>query len=136
VVSGHSAGGHLALWAAARDRLPPGSALRVDDDDFVVDRWNFLGKYEHTKFGMHIPKKLIFPSVQEEFFSQKIKLPACRELLCEWLYGKSWRTPRTKNVSYVIRIIENRPLLIKPIPRAFERFIPKPIRPIIERLIN
>jgi|LauGreDrversion4_2_1035121.scaffolds.fasta_scaffold63295_3 hypothetical protein len=106
------------------------------DDDFVVDRWNFLGKYEHTKFGMHIPKKLIFPSVQEEFFSQKIKLPACRELLCEWLYGKSWRTPRTKNVSYVIRIIENRPLLIKPIPRAFERFIPKPIRPIIERLIN
>jgi acetyl esterase/lipase len=31
VVSGHSAGGHLALWAAARDRLPPGSGLRVDD---------------------------------------------------------------------------------------------------------
>jgi acetyl esterase/lipase len=25
---GHSAGGHLALWAAARDRLPAGSALR------------------------------------------------------------------------------------------------------------
>ena len=106
------------------------------DDDFVVDRWNFLGKYENTKFGMCIPKKLIFPLVQEEFFNQKIKLPACKELLCEWLYGESWRTPRMKNVSYVIRIIENRPLLIKPIPRAFERFIPKPIRPIIERLIN
>ena len=28
-VSGHSAGGHLALWAAARDRLPPGSPLRT-----------------------------------------------------------------------------------------------------------
>lgn len=26
-VSGHSAGGHLALWAAARDRLPAGSPL-------------------------------------------------------------------------------------------------------------
>lgn len=26
---GHSAGGHLALWAASRDRLPSGSALRT-----------------------------------------------------------------------------------------------------------
>ena len=29
VLVGHSAGGHLALWAAARDRLPPASTLRV-----------------------------------------------------------------------------------------------------------
>ena len=106
------------------------------DDDFKVDRWNFLGKCINTKFGIHIPKELIFPLVQEEFFNQKVKLPACKELLCEWLYGKSWRTPRLKNVSYIIRIIENRPMLIKPIPRIFERFIPKPIRPLIERLIS
>lgn len=31
VVSGHSAGGHLALWAAARDRLPAESPLRTAD---------------------------------------------------------------------------------------------------------
>lgn len=30
-VSGHSAGGHLALWAAARDRLPGSSPLRTAD---------------------------------------------------------------------------------------------------------
>lgn len=29
-VSGHSAGGHLALWTAARDRLPPASPLHAD----------------------------------------------------------------------------------------------------------
>jgi acetyl esterase/lipase len=28
LLSGHSAGGHLALWGAARHRLPPGHALR------------------------------------------------------------------------------------------------------------
>ncbi len=106
------------------------------DDDFIVDRWNFLGKCENTKYRLHIPKKLIFPIVRQDFFSQKIKLPACRELLCEWLYGKSWQTPRMKNVSYVMRVVENRPMLIKPIPRAFERFIPKPIRPLIEILIR
>lgn len=31
VVVGHSAGGHLALWVAARKRLPPGSALYVSN---------------------------------------------------------------------------------------------------------
>jgi acetyl esterase/lipase len=31
VAVGHSAGGHLALWAAARHRLPPGSALAGPD---------------------------------------------------------------------------------------------------------
>lgn len=31
VVSGHSAGGALALWAAARARMPPGSELYVAD---------------------------------------------------------------------------------------------------------
>jgi acetyl esterase/lipase len=30
-VSGHSAGGHLALWVAGRDRLPAKSPLRVDN---------------------------------------------------------------------------------------------------------
>ncbi len=30
VLAGHSAGGHLALWAASRDRLPAGSALRAE----------------------------------------------------------------------------------------------------------
>ncbi|HZZ80306.1 MAG TPA: alpha/beta hydrolase [Gemmataceae bacterium] len=31
VVVGHSAGGHLAMWVAARKRLPPGSALYAAD---------------------------------------------------------------------------------------------------------
>jgi acetyl esterase/lipase len=29
VLVGHSAGGHLAMWAAARGRVPPGSAVRM-----------------------------------------------------------------------------------------------------------
>ena len=30
VITGHSAGGHLALWVAARSRIPAGSAIGVD----------------------------------------------------------------------------------------------------------
>ena len=106
------------------------------EDDFIVDRWNFLAKFKNPECALHIPKKFIFPIVHEEYFGQKIKLPSDKELLCEWLYGKSWRTPRKKHVSYVIRIIKNRPILIKPIPKALRRFTPKPLRPLIERLIN
>lgn len=106
------------------------------DVDFIVDRWNFLGKCHIEKCALHIPKKFIFPIINEEFFGEKIKLPACKELLCEWLYGESWRTPRKKHVCYEIRIIRNQPMLIKPIPRALRRFTPKPLRPLIERLIN
>ena len=105
-------------------------------DDFIVDRWNFLGKHKNSEFALHIPKKFIFPITKEKLFGAQIKFPACRELLCEWLYGKTWLTPREKNISYVIRVINNRPILVKPIHRAFERFIPKPLRPLIERLIN
>jgi len=36
VISGHSAGGHLALWAAARSRLPQGSALRGTGEPLKV----------------------------------------------------------------------------------------------------
>ena len=36
VISGHSAGGHLALWAAARPRLPRASPLRGDDEPLAV----------------------------------------------------------------------------------------------------
>ena len=30
-------------------------------DDFIVDRWNFLGKHKNSEFALHIPKKFIFP---------------------------------------------------------------------------
>lgn len=106
------------------------------DVDFIVDRWNFLGKCHIEECALHIPKKFIFPIINEEFFGEKIKLPSCKELLCEWLYGETWRTPRKKHVGYEIRIIRNQPMLIKPIPRALRRFTPKPLRPLIERLIN
>jgi hypothetical protein len=52
-------------------------------DDFIVDRWNFLGKHKNSEFALHIPKKFIFPIAKEKLFGTQIKLPACRELLCE-----------------------------------------------------
>lgn len=37
-------------------------------NNFIIDRWNFLGKCESPKLAMHISKKFIYPIRYEEFF--------------------------------------------------------------------
>jgi acetyl esterase/lipase len=55
VMVGHSAGGHLALWAAGRRNLPDASRLRTDDP-FVSSRVISLAGIGDIKaFGPHIP---------------------------------------------------------------------------------
>lgn len=48
VVVGHSAGGHLAMWAAARARLPVGSPLYVPDPLAVRGVVNLAGPIDLT----------------------------------------------------------------------------------------
>jgi len=45
---GHSAGGHLALWAAARGRVPAGSAIRFEDPLPVRGVLNLAGPVDLT----------------------------------------------------------------------------------------
>jgi len=55
VVVGHSAGGHLALWASVRDRLPADSPLR-DTDAFVPGAVITLAGVADLKaFGRFVP---------------------------------------------------------------------------------
>lgn len=48
VVVGHSAGGHLAMWMAARARLPVGSPLYVNDPLLVRGVMNLAGPLDMT----------------------------------------------------------------------------------------
>jgi hypothetical protein len=102
-------------------------------ENFIVDRWNFFGNWKDPNFELHIPKILIFPILKQEFFGHIINVPACGELVCEWLYGEDWRIPKKKGINYKVRLIQNRPILVKPIPRFIERLIPRHLRVIIER---
>lgn len=55
VVVGHSAGGHLALWASVRNRLPAHSPLR-DTDAFVPGAViSLAGIADLTSFGRFVP---------------------------------------------------------------------------------
>ncbi|MEK6644118.1 MAG: alpha/beta hydrolase [Planctomycetota bacterium] len=51
VVAGHSAGGHLALWVAARHRLGKDSAIRVDNPLRVAGAVNLSGPGDLVTFG-------------------------------------------------------------------------------------
>ena len=42
------------------------------DDDFIVDRWNFLGKCHIEECALHIPKKLFFQSLMKNFSGRKL----------------------------------------------------------------
>ncbi|MBP6798130.1 MAG: alpha/beta hydrolase [Luteimonas sp.] len=55
VLVGHSAGGHLALWAASRDRLPARSALRVDDPFVPREVVSIAGIGDLKAFLLQVP---------------------------------------------------------------------------------
>ena len=64
-------------------------------------------------------KSIHFTSQKFNFSNQKsekfdyIKLPNKQNELCEFLYGKSWQTPLTKNSEYRMEIIDHKPKLIR-----------------------
>lgn len=56
VLVGHSAGGHLALWAASRDKLPAASALRVDTPFVPRNVVAIAGVGDLASFAPQIPR--------------------------------------------------------------------------------
>ncbi len=79
--------------------------------DFIVDRWNFLGRPDIDEFSLHIPRSLVFPICHREVFGTPIPFPTNARALCKFLYGESWQTPAAKGTEYVMTIADNKPLL-------------------------
>ncbi|HKU17529.1 MAG TPA: alpha/beta hydrolase [Steroidobacteraceae bacterium] len=55
VVVGHSAGGHLALWASLRDQLPAGSPLRSTNASIPGSVISLAGVPDLKAFGRFVP---------------------------------------------------------------------------------
>ena len=80
--------------------------------DYIVEKHNWLSSIDIEEHSLHIPKSFIFPIKKSEKFNY-IKLPNKQNELCEFLYGKSWQTPLTKNSEYRMEIIDHKPKLIR-----------------------
>ena len=77
--------------------------------DYIVERSNFFQNWKNPSQSLHIPKKIIFPIKNENFFSTVISLPNKNLDVCEYLYGKKWKVPQRKHKDYNIIIKNNVP---------------------------
>ncbi|MCA8833514.1 MAG: LicD family protein, partial [Proteobacteria bacterium] len=77
------------------------------ETDCIIERWNISGKPDNKDTHLHIPKSMIFPLKTQRFFDCDIAMPAKGEDLCEFLYGKDWRTPLRKYTEYIPEITGN-----------------------------
>lgn len=102
----------------------------------IVERWNFTATPDNTSQALIIPKSLIYPVKDIPFFGSKIRLPNEPLKLCEWLYGQRWKTPRTKHDDYVVKIIRNKPVLLRPLKRSVQKWVPKFLRDTAEQLLT
>lgn len=63
-VVGHSAGGHLGTWAAARPRLPAGSELRTGDPLPITGVVNLAGPGDLERFAPQVPLSCRAPNLE------------------------------------------------------------------------
>jgi hypothetical protein len=86
----------------------------VNDNNFLLEAWNFDGNLKNPNTTLKVPKPLVFPLEVLSFRGQLISAPKHREIICEFLYGISWRTPKQKNTDYRVGILGGRPIRFKP----------------------
>ena len=105
------------------------------DPHFILEHWNQFGKVEDEDSILKLPKALIFPLKKEKFSDLEINIPCHSEVICEYLYGRSWRIPLNYGTEYSA-VCQGGKLINFKIPRSkYFRFLEKIIRKLIRRLI-
>jgi len=79
---------------------------------YIIEKHNFLSAINIERLSLHIPKKYIFPLKANKKFGD-VLLPKNSYKICEFLYGKNWKTPLKKNSGYRMEIINHKPKLIQ-----------------------
>lgn len=102
------------------------------NQNFIIDRHNFFGNIDKKHFFLHIPKKKFFP-IKKNVKFKDIYMPNKALFLCEFLYGKDWNIPQKKNASYKMKIINNKPSIIR---KNFLSYLAKNIQIFIKSLFN
>ena len=83
------------------------------ENNFVIEQWNFEGGTKDKSKHLRIPKILIYPLKKVIFKSRVMFLPKECELICEFLYGRSWNKKLKKDLEYEIKVINGRPYFYK-----------------------
>ena len=79
---------------------------------FIIDRHNFFGNFRDNNSSLHIPKKYFYP-IKKSNLQKNIFLPNKAKVLCKFLYGYQWKIPLKKYSNYKMKLLNNKPVLIK-----------------------
>lgn len=80
--------------------------------NYIIEPWNFLGRYMDKENHLHIPYNLVFPVKTFNYDGKLIKIPSESEQLCQFLYGENYRLPMRKKIDYTTKIVNNKPEII------------------------
>lgn len=108
----------------------------VSQADYVIEKWNFLGRVNQSKNAIHVPKDILFPITKSDMQGISINIPQNPEACCAFLYGESWRTPMRKRAQYGMQIIEHKPVLVVKTPTTLNFNPDEPLAGKIEVLEN
>lgn len=81
-----------------------------NDTSHIIDRWNF-----RTSAGaLRTPKIMVFP-IQKIKFNDEVDIAVPKEpaLICEYIYGIDWMTPRKKNDEYQIAVYDGKTIILR-----------------------
>ena len=82
--------------------------LFEEQEDYVIEKWNFFGKEKDKKYNIHYDKKFIFPLTNKQWNGIELKMPCNPEWLVEYCYGKEWKEKKDKATEYKHFIIDNK----------------------------
>lgn len=111
---------HTKNFIQVKDEIE-GKEIRVDfyfydsisDKDYLLEPWNFAGLAPNvtsvTTF-LKVPKIFIFPISTKKYLGERIFMPKHSEIVCEFLYGLSWKIPKSKGIDYKTAVIGGKPI--------------------------
>lgn len=83
-----------------------------DLDEFhIIEKWNFDGGTHKPSQHLRVPKIFTHPIKKVLINSTNINFPAEPIYLCEFLYGKNWKTKMKKDSEYVIKCVNGKPVM-------------------------
>ena len=91
------------------------------DKEFIVEKWNFQGMPHIESKHLRIPKIFVFPIQTKTYKVGSINFPSQPIYLCEFLYGPNWKKKIKKDEDYTIKVINNKPVLLKIKKNFFSR---------------
>ena len=82
------------------------------NENYIIDRWNYYGRWAEPNYHVMIPKDIIYPIEQKTFRWGESAMPAKAVETVEYLFGDRWMHPARKIIDYTTLIENGKPVIV------------------------